>query len=103
MASTKSLQGVIAAAILGAGGCAVGPASHPPPPPVPAAWISPPANGLTEIAVASSDWWSSFNDAELDSLIQRAVRSNPDMRVSEARLRQARAIRQMSAADLWPT
>jgi len=100
---TKTFKGVSAAAILGAGGCAVGPDYRPSPPPVPAAWISPPANGLTDLAAAASDWWTSFNDAELDSLVQRAVQSNPDLRASEARLRQARAIRQGSAADLWPT
>ena len=98
---TKTLKGA-AAGILCAGGCAVGPDYRPSPPPVPAAWISPPANGLTNVAAASSDWWASFNDPELDSLIQRAVRSNPDLSVSEARLRQARGIRQMSAADFWP-
>jgi NodT family efflux transporter outer membrane factor (OMF) lipoprotein len=58
---------------------------------------------MTDIAGAGAAWWASFNDAELDSLIQRAAQSNPDLRVAEARLRQARAVRQMSAADFWPT
>jgi NodT family efflux transporter outer membrane factor (OMF) lipoprotein len=58
---------------------------------------------MTEIAEANAAWWTTFNDAELDSLIQRAAQSNPDLRVAEARLRQARALRQMSAADFWPT
>lgn len=100
---TRTLKGVAAAGILGAGGCAVGPDYHPSPPPVPAAWISTPSNGLTDVAGASADWWTSFNDPELDSLIQRAVRSNPDLKVSEAHLRQARAMRDLSAADFWPT
>jgi outer membrane protein, multidrug efflux system len=69
----------------------------------PAAWSSPVANGLTDSAAAASSWWTSFNDAELDSLIQRAARSNLDLRVAEARLRQARAVRERSAADFWPT
>ncbi len=47
-------------------------------------------------------WWASFNDGELDSLIQRAAQSNLDLRVAEARLRQARAVRAGSAADFWP-
>jgi outer membrane protein, multidrug efflux system len=100
---TKPLRVVAVAGTLGAGGCAVGPDYRPSPPPVPAAWISKPTNGLTDVAAASPDWWATFNDAELDSLIQRAVRSNPDLEVSEARLRQARAMRELSAADLWPT
>ena len=103
MSWTKILTGLTAAGIVGVGGCTVGPDYQPTPPNVPTGWISPPANGLTDVAAAASSWWTLFNDAELDSLIQRAARSNPDMRVSEARLRQARAVRQMSAADFWPT
>jgi NodT family efflux transporter outer membrane factor (OMF) lipoprotein len=61
------------------------------------------AGGLTDTASASSSWWTSFHDAELDSLIARAAKSNLDLRVTEARLRQARAVRQISVADLWPT
>ena len=38
-------------------------------------------------------WWKSFNDAELDSLVERALRSNPDLRIAEARVREARAQR----------
>jgi NodT family efflux transporter outer membrane factor (OMF) lipoprotein len=94
---------VAAAVVAAAGGCAVGPDYHAPTARVPAAWSSPPANGLTDIAAVSPDWWTSFNDAELDSLIQRAAQSNPDLRVAEAHLRQARAVRQMSASDFWPT
>ena len=37
------------------------------------AWSSPVADGLTDNAAAASSWWTSFNDAELDSLIQRAA------------------------------
>jgi NodT family efflux transporter outer membrane factor (OMF) lipoprotein len=61
------------------------------------------AGGLTDTASASSSWWTSFHDAELDSLIERAAKSNLDLRVTEARLRQARAVRQISVADFWPT
>jgi len=45
---------------------------------------------------------ASFNDAELDSLIERAIKSNLDLLVAEARVRQARAVRGGSAADLMP-
>jgi NodT family efflux transporter outer membrane factor (OMF) lipoprotein len=103
MAWTKIFRGMAAAGIAAAGGCAVGPDYHPSPARVPAAWSSPPANGLTDVAASSSNWWTSFNDAELDSLVQRAAQSNPDLRVAEARLRQARAVREMSASNFWPT
>jgi len=60
------------------------------------------ANGLTNTATADSTWWKSFNDSELNSLIQRAAQSNLDLRVAEARLRRARAVRERSAADFMP-
>jgi NodT family efflux transporter outer membrane factor (OMF) lipoprotein len=103
MSWTKILGSLAAVGLAGAGGCAVGPDYHPSSPHVPATWSSPPANGLTDIAAAASTWWTSFNDVELDSLIQRAAQSNPDLRVAQARLRQARAVREMSAADFWPS
>jgi NodT family efflux transporter outer membrane factor (OMF) lipoprotein len=102
MARTKIVSSLAVAFLVSVGGCAVGPDYHPPAVPSPAAWISPRTNGLTDQASPAETWWRSFNDAELDSLIQRAAQSNPDLRVAEARLRQARAIRQLSAADFWP-
>jgi NodT family efflux transporter outer membrane factor (OMF) lipoprotein len=100
---TNILRCLTAAGAAIVGGCNVGPDYHPSAANTPAAWSSQPANGLTAIADADSAWWTSFNDGELDSLVQRAAQANPDLRVAEARLRQARAVRQMSAADLWPT
>jgi multidrug efflux system outer membrane protein len=103
MPRTRIPVWLAAAGMAGVGGCTVGPDYHPTPARTPSAWASPAGEGLTEAAAASSAWWASFNDAELDSLVQRAAQSNPDLRVAEARLRQARAARQMSAANLWPT
>ena len=88
--------------LCGAGGCVVGPDYHAAPVHAPGAWISPLADGLTDQSAVASSWWASFNDVELDSLIQRASQSNLDLLVAQARLRQARAIRGGSAADLWP-
>src|ERR1022692_543020 len=86
-----------------AGGCVVGPNYHAAAVPAPAGWSSPAAAGLTATVAAPSSWWAAFNDAELDSLIQRASRSNLDLLVAQARLRQARAVREGSAADFWPS
>ncbi len=103
MSWKKILTGMAAVGIVGIGGCTVGPNYHPSPASTPASWTSPLANGVTDSATTPSSWWASFNDVELDSLIQRAAQSNLDLLVAEARLRQARAVRQGSAADLWPT
>ena len=103
MSWAKILKGVVAVSIVGVGGCAVGPDYHHPAVRVPVAWSSPVTNGLTDSASTLSSWWTLFNDVKLDSLIQRAARSNLDLRVAEARLRQARAVRESSAADFLPS
>lgn len=99
----RTLAGsLVAISLCGAGGCVVGPDYHPSPAHAPDAWVSPLADGLSDQAAPASSWWASFNDVELDSLIQRASQSNLDLLVAQARLRQARAIRGGSAADFWP-
>jgi multidrug efflux system outer membrane protein len=102
MLRTATVSKFAIISIVGAAGCAVGPNSHPAPPSAAPAWDAPVTNGLTDKRSATSSWWASFNDAELDSLIERATQSNLDLRVAEARLRQARAVRAGTAADLAP-
>jgi multidrug efflux system outer membrane protein len=101
LSCTKVLGRFALTGIVGAAGCVVGPDYHPAAANTPAAWVSP-ADGVTDRAITPSSWWTSFNDVELDSLIERAVRSNLDLRVAEARLRQARAVRGGSVADFAP-
>jgi len=83
-------------------GCAVGPDYHRVDMQAPAGWSSPLQDGVTGGNVQLT-WWASFHDAELNSLIRRAAQSNLDLRVAEARLRQARALRAGSVADFGPT
>ncbi len=99
---TTVLGRLAIASIAGASGCVVGPDYHASSMNPPAAWDSPVAGGLTNQASAPSSWWTSFNDAELDSLIQSAAHSNLDLRIAEARLAQARAVRGGSAAEFAP-
>jgi NodT family efflux transporter outer membrane factor (OMF) lipoprotein len=99
----KILRGAAIAGMGSFAGCVVGPDYHPSPASAPHNWSSPVANGLSENPVPSSSWWTAFHDAELDSLVQRAEGSNLDLRAAEARLRQARALHEGSAADFWPS
>jgi NodT family efflux transporter outer membrane factor (OMF) lipoprotein len=48
-------------------------------------------------------WWTTFNDPALDDLVGRAVKGNFDLRRAAARVREARALRDVSRADLFPT
>jgi NodT family efflux transporter outer membrane factor (OMF) lipoprotein len=47
-------------------------------------------------------WWSNFKDPTLSSLVEMAVRANLDLRLAEARIRQARASLGVAGGALWP-
>jgi outer membrane protein, multidrug efflux system len=81
-----------------AAGCAVGPNYHPPKVNAPANWSEAQLGGATNAAVPVVEWWKTFNDHELNSLIQRAVAANHDLRIADGLLREARALR---AGALW--
>lgn len=48
-------------------------------------------------------WWSTLNDLELSSLIDRAVSGNLDLKKAKAKVRAARARRGIAKAGLFPT
>jgi NodT family efflux transporter outer membrane factor (OMF) lipoprotein len=48
-------------------------------------------------------WWKTFHDPELDSLINRAAQANLDVKIAEARVREARAQLGAADADFGPT
>ena len=97
------LIGCLAVSLLFLNGCAVGPNYHPPQTSAPAHWSEPLAGGETNAPVAITEWWKTFHDSELDLLIERAVRSNLDLRIAQARVQEARAQYGIASADLWPT
>jgi NodT family efflux transporter outer membrane factor (OMF) lipoprotein len=84
-------------------GCAVGPNYQRPIAKAPAQWSEPLTVTETNAPLAVTAWWKSFHDAELDALIGRAVESNLDLQIAQARVREARAQYGIAAADLWPT
>ncbi len=94
----------IAVALLtvAAAGCMVGPTYRAPKLDLPAHWSEAPQNTAPS-PPSPAQWWKTFNDPELDSLIQRAVRTNLGLRLAEARIREARARRVIAAAALWPS
>jgi NodT family efflux transporter outer membrane factor (OMF) lipoprotein len=85
-------------------GCAVGPDFKPPEAPVPADWAGPaPLPAVTPEEKDLTRWWTVFDDTLLASLIQQAVESNLDLKLAEARVRQARAARGIAESFLAPT
>ncbi|HWE04736.1 MAG TPA: efflux transporter outer membrane subunit [Tepidisphaeraceae bacterium] len=53
-------------------------------------------------AVSLERWWESFNDPVLDSLIDRALRTNIDLRIAQSRVREARAQLIIQQAAIYP-
>jgi len=58
--------------------------------------------GLPEPEILAH-WWRTLNDEELSSLEERAVNGNLDLKKARSRIREARALRGISKADLFPT
>src|SRR5438309_3271980 len=91
-----------------AAGCMVGPNYRRPDAPTPASWgeltpSAPPA-GRSDVVPNGipSAWWTTFDDALLTSLVSRTVQANLTLKQAEARVREARALRRIAGADLWP-
>jgi outer membrane protein, multidrug efflux system len=117
----RPVLGVVALLI---SGCTVGPNYAPPKTAMPQTWgelpaehgpTSLPTSGATSGGAALSsvptsdppgtslaDWWTTFQDPALDSLVERAVNANLDLRAAQARVREARAQRGVASAELFP-
>jgi multidrug efflux system outer membrane protein len=95
----------LAAACLSLTGCMVGPMYTPPCPSMAAAY-----GELAGASAAAADlggdgeiaWWHRFDDDELASLVERAVAANNSIKVAQARVRQARSVREAARALLYP-
>jgi len=95
----KLIHPVAAGLALGAmlGACAVGPNYRPPQMRPPAAFAASqgatngnPAAGGSAAPIDLGAWWHSLGDADLDALVARAIRSNPDLEIALDRLQEAR-------------
>jgi multidrug efflux system outer membrane protein len=69
----------------------------------PSFWDSTLNGGATNAPVSPAAWWKNFHDAELDSLVDRAVKSNLDLQIAQARVREARARYSIAVAGFFPT
>ena len=53
--------------------------------------------------VSRGNWWEIFGDPQLNALEEQVTSSNQNLKVSEARLREARAMIRFNRASLFPT
>ncbi len=88
-------------------GCAViGPDYVPPDIAAPKGWSTGLSGGLTDATPDGrtlAGWWSTFNDPALTKLIDSAVAGNFDLGIARARVREARARRNIVKANVFPT
>ncbi len=102
----KSWLAVVFAFVILTGCATVGPDYVPPKKSVSKDWHTQLKGGLTTGEMdpqTLAAWWTTLNDSELSSLIDRAVLGNLDLKKALARVREARARRGMAKADLFPT
>lgn len=113
--SRRRLSGLFlpVALSLALGGCSllpsVGPDYRLPQLTLPAGWFNAvqrttagadaPATPSLELAA----WWKHLDDPLLDALVDEAIAGGTDLRLAEARLRQARAVRQQAIAGFFPS
>jgi NodT family efflux transporter outer membrane factor (OMF) lipoprotein len=98
----------VAAIGLSLAGCAVGPNYHAPKNDAPQSFVAPapgvavPADAGSGSGVDLARWWRSLGDPELDSLVERAVRANPDILIALERLQEVREKEVVLAGDALP-
>ena len=85
-----------------AGGCTVGPDYTARQTAMPEAWASPLGGGESAEKTNLATWWTNLSDPQLTSLVERAVDGNLDLAEASARVREARALRGIAAADGLP-
>ncbi|MEQ5843351.1 efflux transporter outer membrane subunit [Paraburkholderia acidicola] len=110
MTTAKFLLPLAASAVL-LGACTVGPDFKAPEANTPATWHDALAtqsalsgeSRVTAEADPDPQWWRSFNDATLTSLIDRATRGNLDVQIAVVRIAEARASERSAAAAGLPT
>ena len=93
----------VAATLLTA--CAVGPNYHAPETKTAATFDNAEAATYSADAAGANvaEFWTGFNDAELNKLVNDALAANHDLRIAITRVREARALRRDAAFDLAPS
>ena len=87
-----------------AAGCATATAKAVAPPvAVPGAWQGASGDAAAQPAGDLSRWWETLGDRTLTELVEQALVANPDLRIAQSRLRQARAQRGLARIDFLPS
>jgi NodT family efflux transporter outer membrane factor (OMF) lipoprotein len=101
----KKLLTIVAPIAVLIAGCKVGPDYRQPQIVVPSGYTHATNSSVAATnapAAQLAEWWTVFNDKQLDALIREAAASNHDIRTAKARVREARALRGISRSGLFP-
>jgi NodT family efflux transporter outer membrane factor (OMF) lipoprotein len=99
----------LAALMVAVTGCAAGPNYQPPKSDEPshfaAAVVQTPASTVqpTTANLDLAVWWKALDDPQLDSLVERAIKSNMDLEIALTRLQQARTYESVVVGHALPT
>jgi NodT family efflux transporter outer membrane factor (OMF) lipoprotein len=110
------LAGSVASSLASLSACAVGPNFKRPPAPTATGYGSAPAQGSTTAAEGTggtvqhfvagmdipSQWWTLFQSAKLDHLIEQALKANPNVSAAQAALRQAHELYLAQRTSFFP-
>ncbi|MCC6545882.1 efflux transporter outer membrane subunit [Candidatus Sumerlaeota bacterium] len=100
MVRIQKLSMIAAVALLS--GCVVGPDYKVPENTLSNAWVTPTDKWTISTIPQEKQWWRNFNDSKLNELVARAYEGNLDLKIAEARVRQAREARIVASAPLLP-
>ena len=108
MAAMPSRATVALALLLALGGCSLAPVDQTPNVPLPTAWktAAPQAGWISADAARdwqAGRWWTLFDDAQLDALMQRVEIGNQNLAIAVANVQQAQALLRQQRAQLFPT
>src|SRR2546425_4090125 len=84
-------------------GCAVGPNYKRPQVAVPTQWTVAATRGTETKSLETDEWWASFQDPELNSLVERSASRNLDLKLALERVQEARAARGVARSGYFPS
>jgi len=68
---------------------------------VPVSWATQ-SDGVTVETAQLTGWWKTFNDPQLERLVELALISNTDLKIADARVREVRAMRGVANSARYP-
>lgn len=98
----KAWRRAALALVLALAGCALGPDYRRPAVELPARFPGEPAATAEAPPAMPHRWWVQFEDAELNRLMELALRHNSDLLQAAARVEQAEALLRQARAAQWP-